>query len=184
MRRRLFAVASAISLLLFVGTVVLWVRSYAACDQLILYTRRSRIDLVSGLGILACSRTADLSHELVIPDSGWVYISNDPAPNRAWICPIPLVWGFGYYVNRVKGVADPWRALSVPYWAMALGSLIMPAAWLILSYRRWSCNRANHCPKCGYSLTGNTSGVCPECGTPVPQHGNSSGSNTMATSES
>ncbi len=25
----------------------------------------------------------------------------------------------------------------------------------------------NHCPKCGYNLTGNTSGVCPECGTPV-----------------
>jgi predicted amidophosphoribosyltransferase len=23
------------------------------------------------------------------------------------------------------------------------------------------------CPRCGYSLTGNVSGVCPECGTPV-----------------
>jgi rRNA maturation endonuclease Nob1 len=25
------------------------------------------------------------------------------------------------------------------------------------------------CEQCGYSLTGNTSGVCPECGTPVSQ---------------
>ena len=25
------------------------------------------------------------------------------------------------------------------------------------------------CPTCGYNLTGNTSGICPECGQPVPQ---------------
>ncbi len=25
----------------------------------------------------------------------------------------------------------------------------------------------SHCRKCGYSLLGNTSGVCPECGQPV-----------------
>ncbi len=25
-----------------------------------------------------------------------------------------------------------------------------------------------HCQKCGYNLTGNVSGVCPECGTPTP----------------
>lgn len=27
--------------------------------------------------------------------------------------------------------------------------------------------RPGHCPRCGYNLTGNLSGVCPECGTPV-----------------
>jgi hypothetical protein len=26
---------------------------------------------------------------------------------------------------------------------------------------------AGHCQRCGYNLTGNTSGICPECGTPV-----------------
>lgn len=26
---------------------------------------------------------------------------------------------------------------------------------------------AGACQKCGYSLTGNTSGICPECGTPI-----------------
>jgi hypothetical protein len=25
------------------------------------------------------------------------------------------------------------------------------------------------CNSCGYNLTGNTSGTCPECGTPVPK---------------
>lgn len=28
-----------------------------------------------------------------------------------------------------------------------------------------------HCPNCGYDLTGNVSGVCPECGTPVKREG-------------
>jgi predicted RNA-binding Zn-ribbon protein involved in translation (DUF1610 family) len=26
------------------------------------------------------------------------------------------------------------------------------------------------CAKCGYNLTGNVSGVCPECGTPIARH--------------
>ena len=28
-----------------------------------------------------------------------------------------------------------------------------------------------HCPTCGYNLTGNTSGVCPECGSPMRMKG-------------
>ncbi len=31
--------------------------------------------------------------------------------------------------------------------------------------RDW--DRTNQCRGCGYDLTGNVSGVCPECGTPV-----------------
>ena len=29
--------------------------------------------------------------------------------------------------------------------------------------------KRNLCISCGYDLTANTSGVCPECGTPVPK---------------
>jgi hypothetical protein len=39
------------------------------------------------------------------------------------------------------------------------------------AYRR----QTNRCLKCGYRMTGNVSGVCPECGaarTLVPPHGN------------
>ena len=35
---------------------------------------------------------------------------------------------------------------------------------------RWHRRRQpppGHCQKCGYDLTGNVSGVCPECGTPI-----------------
>ncbi len=30
--------------------------------------------------------------------------------------------------------------------------------------RRWRRRKRNLCVLCGYNLTGNTSGVCPECG--------------------
>ena len=33
--------------------------------------------------------------------------------------------------------------------------------------RRWHRRRLGRCLKCGYDLSGNVSGVCPECGTPV-----------------
>jgi hypothetical protein len=48
---------------------------------------------------------------------------------------------------------------------------LLPAAWV--SVRVWKVvNNYRHrlygrCVYCGYNLTGNTSGVCPECGTPV-----------------
>ena len=34
--------------------------------------------------------------------------------------------------------------------------------------RRWRRRRIGHCLDCGYDLTGNESGVCPDCGTGVP----------------
>ncbi len=28
--------------------------------------------------------------------------------------------------------------------------------------------QSNQCPTCGYNLTANQTGICPECGTPIP----------------
>jgi hypothetical protein len=48
--------------------------------------------------------------------------------------------------------------------------------WAAVAYRDWFHPRRRtvppgSCQSCGYNLTGNTSGTCPECGTPVPQAG-------------
>jgi hypothetical protein len=45
------------------------------------------------------------------------------------------------------------------------GSLVVGACVWLTSHRL----KVGHCECCGYDLTGNVSGVCPECGTPVPQ---------------
>jgi hypothetical protein len=58
-----------------------------------------------------------------------------------------------------------YHLIAMPYWALVAASLlplgIRPLAW---SWRRVRRRRANVCRGCGYDLTGNVSGVCPECG--------------------
>jgi hypothetical protein len=54
-------------------------------------------------------------------------------------------------------------------WYPAAAAAVLPVAWLIgliLAHRRQRArSRAGLCPACAYDLTGNVSGVCPECGT-------------------
>lgn len=58
---------------------------------------------------------------------------------------------------RVSG----WRVLALPAWLFtAVGMSVGAAIWLLTRPRR-----PGGCRKCGYDLTGNVSGVCPECGT-------------------
>jgi hypothetical protein len=76
------------------------------------------------------------------------------------------------------------RAFEITLWvasaAVALVAIAFLAAlvWLFLyTLRDGRQQVADHrrryalCVQCGYSLTGNTSGVCPECGTPVAKAG-------------
>jgi rubrerythrin len=41
---------------------------------------------------------------------------------------------------------------------------VLPLIWIIRRLRQRP--KVGCCTACGYNLTGNTSGVCPECGTP------------------
>ncbi len=61
--------------------------------------------------------------------------------------------------------------VSIPLWLL-LAIAAIPTAFL------WQLDHRvppGYCKKCGYDLTGNVSGICPECGTPVkagkPQSG-------------
>jgi hypothetical protein len=56
--------------------------------------------------------------------------------------------------------------LIVPYWSIETVLLIVPLLWSWWRLKRRMLIRAGHC-RCGYDLTGNTSGVCPECGAPI-----------------
>ena len=60
----------------------------------------------------------------------------------------------------------------LPFMLAVLLTAVAPVLWIALWIARrlaaWATMRAvGCCHHCGYNLTGNTSGVCPECGTPV-----------------
>lgn len=56
-----------------------------------------------------------------------------------------------------------------PLWVPALLLLAYPAVAFIRERLRIRRRRMRgHCQWCGYDLTGNVSGICPECGTPIP----------------
>jgi hypothetical protein len=57
----------------------------------------------------------------------------------------------------------PWQGLRIPLW-MFLVVAAVPT--MTLWYTDWRAGRRGLCRYCGYDLTGNVSGVCPECGIP------------------
>ncbi len=70
-------------------------------------------------------------------------------------------WGFDYYwTGRSKSV-------GVPLWFPLSLFAICPAGMFISLVRRWNRRRWGYCVQCRYDLTGNLSGICPECGTEV-----------------
>ena len=48
--------------------------------------------------------------------------------------------------------------------AFALSAIYPTIAFLRGPLRRWRRRRKGLCVKCGYDLTGNVTGTCPECG--------------------
>src|SRR5262249_39567254 len=73
---------------------------------------------------------------------------------------VPPYWWFEYQCVPSAGNRDAFRWVMVPLWAF-----LLPCAGLTLwLWRRDQRHvQPGHC-RCGYDLTGNVSGRCPECG--------------------
>ncbi len=86
---------------------------------------------------------------------------SDPILWALTLCLTPPFWheGPGPGGTRIA-------VYSLPLW-LPLLFFAIPAAWL-----HWRDRRRippGHCQSCGYNLTGNVSGKCPECGTSIPK---------------
>ncbi len=180
-RRHLFTFASAVSLLLCATTLALWVRSYWVDDAQIGYlicTPRNYWD------VGAFSTNGHFLLELMrirIPEE----VKRDGTLSRfhfrdwSWFDFLffmevmdeegHLGSRFGYAGGAEHGIAggSSVRVFAVvcPNWVAAGASATAPVLWLCRYLRRQKELRPNRCPNCSYDLTGNTSGVCPECGT-------------------
>ena|SRR5204863_7407414 len=82
------------------------------------------------------------------------------------------------FAFAIEYFALPARLLVVPFGEDTLASVIWMVALALIQYalvgigldiliNRLIKRPGDSCKKCGYSLRGNTSGRCPECGKPV-----------------
>jgi hypothetical protein len=65
--------------------------------------------------------------------------------------------------------SDVWfeRYLQFPLWLAALLTAVLPGWWVVRDMLPRRTAAAAACRSCGYDLTANLSGVCPECGVPA-----------------
>lgn len=72
--------------------------------------------------------------------------------------------------SPLESTAYRWRRwreeeLAVQLWPLTLLAVIYPIHCSRIENRRRKRRGSNHCSDCNYDLTGNRSGLCPECGT-------------------
>ena len=104
--------------------------------------------------------------------AGSFNVSWGDSPNRDTYGAVVSLTGWHFWVAwpsyRVVQVTLPIPAtvgiLAVPAWMVTLVVAIPTFVLFRFDRRRIP---PDHCHKCGYNLTGNVSGRCPECGTPV-----------------
>jgi hypothetical protein len=159
MRRKLFTVASALMMLIFVATVVAWVvgprgghyKLYTSSNEYGMYgtSRLFVLRVMGGTRLTGGGFRAP-------PGKHW---------DGRWANPthrFPLGFAYGKSPGN-----DPTAAfffgLVIPWWSLAVTSSLLPLLWVYMQVFRPILS-PGQCRSCGYDLTGNTSGVCPECG--------------------
>ena len=82
---------------------------------------------------------------------------------------LPIAGVPARYLPLWKRIGSVFQSAAVPHWFMVFLTAVPPARWLSLRRRRARARRVRlgRCAGCAYDLTGNVSGVCPECGASV-----------------
>jgi hypothetical protein len=163
MRRRLLTLLSALSLLLCVGTCVLWQRSDSVGYEISIAPSHDTLSLASEPnGFQACVVFGENKPERI--DARAVQWYGPDRPVYMWIPPSSRFLDFRWGRDRFRPSLQQWR-LVVPYWFVAILSGIHPlrSARAIILARRTLPQTAK-CVRCGYDLRA-TPERCPECGT-------------------
>ena len=189
MGRRLLDILTALSLLLCVAAVALWVRSYRVADGVPVLMRGDGWRLDSWHGRLFVTRVRMGALERVYvrvapPTVGGARFDDSRRPALtaklravqsdadAEMIATPLLafppaspgnaFGFGR-VGATLGAGKGAWTTTVPYWSVCALLALPPMLRQYVRRRDRRRAEAGLCPACGYDLRG-TPGRCPECG--------------------
>ena len=151
MKRRLFNLVTALSLLVCVAVVALWVRSYFVRDMLYVPFggRTAVIQSASGQLFTIVMRLSDEARWSRYPES------TPSVPSRA---------GALLRVSWDVRAGLPSNYLIAPHWLAAALATLPAGVGAFLRRRSRRHMRTGACPSCGYDLRA-TPSRCPECGT-------------------
>jgi hypothetical protein len=144
------------------AAICLWLASYVWVPHLLVYRLHSngrgvsRYEVQAVHGKIEFSRYAHSVYPGYIPPPGQLGDRRIPEYVVQLRDPTWIGFTFAHRGYRIEG--------RMPCWSLAALGLIL----LTLAIRRrLGLPGPNQCQRCRYDLTGNTSGVCPECGTTI-----------------
>jgi hypothetical protein len=164
--RRTPAASTAVFLAGSMALAAMWGRSYHLCESYDLDRPQQKLSIASHRGGVSFDRLAPVSsgRKRLAFSRGPGYHAEPAAANPAppSVQPRWRFAGFSFTDGRVEnlGVQD----VVVPYWFLVATATAATIASAERSSRR---PPPGCCPHCAYDLTGNVSGVCPECGCAV-----------------
>lgn len=99
---------------------------------------------------------------------GGGYVPRPSTGGYSTTTPRVISQGRAFLWNRTRQPNYVRLSMCLPFWVPAVSLTIVAACLgLMPIIRKQFRMRHNLCMRCGYSLTGNESGVCPECGARV-----------------
>jgi hypothetical protein len=166
MRSKAFTGLGLISLLLFAGTIALWVESYFY-SRSIHYRRPTGLTyLIGDVGRIALS----WDDRSISEPNTWA-VERNPSGGAILITHTDLFldshrWGFGYAWARPihAGKILTTYVVMAPHWFVALLFAFVPVLWTVIWWRfTYRPRTLGLCPNCGYDLR-ESRDRCPECG--------------------
>jgi hypothetical protein len=173
----------ALSLLLCIACAVLWIRSYHVADGWF-YQRvppEVRGPHVDAEGYRLDVWVRDVMQTELVIVAGQLFVMRHLLPStnsdhdtlefQSLPDPRPsdrMPGLLGFCAGRQSSAAEWAWWVGAPHWFACLITALLPArfVWRRTRRRRWT---AGHCRRCGYDLTANVSGICPECGATIAQ---------------
>jgi hypothetical protein len=170
MKRRLFPLASGLSLLLCIALCVLWAMGYSYMGSLnwvradghFTWLMSEHGGLYLARGWQQGPRHAEQPEFFTL----WLNVWRQPweeehgIPARRWM-------GVRAFTVHPPDHREPARVLVVSDWLVALAAAVLPAMWVGRLLRRRRRAGTGRCLHCGYDLRASPE-RCPECGASSP----------------